>query len=192
MKSSPEYSNSKDYLYTMFMVDELKKVPYEKKPATTIQAASTQAILSRPKEKDEEWFNRPIPLNWKAKPDAKTQDEAVGMRQVTPQEIQVEETRRRGSKNTLGDAVSGGARGVAQDSVERAISAYTCSPATELSEADKMKLKALMPYEPVSEKKMIPTKPPRTRFLNMPIWAENTGAGSSLAIAIYLIWKVLH
>lgn len=158
MKTSPEYSASKDYLYAMFMADELKARPYEKKPASTVQAASTQAILNRPKEKDAEWFNRPIPLNWKAKPDAKTTEEAVGTRAVTPEEIHIDENRRRASKNTLGDAVSGGARSVAPDSIERAISAYTCSPPAELTETEKMKLKALTPYSPLPEKVEKPVK----------------------------------
>lgn len=152
MKKGPEYSQSKDYLYAMFMAEELSAIPREKIPASTTQAASTLATLSRPKEHDEEHYNRQIPENWKAVPEAKTLDEAVGMKPRDAEQISHVEAVRRRSKNFLGDSISMGAKSISELSRDRAISAYTCSPPAELSESDKMKLKALTPYNPLPEK----------------------------------------
>ena len=63
------------------MVARVKREGYIPKPATTKQCASTEAILGRDPSKDAEHQARPDPTNWKAVPNAETQDEAIGMRQ---------------------------------------------------------------------------------------------------------------
>lgn len=59
-----------------------------RRPVSTEQPASTRAILERDPAKDAEHLNRPLPeeRQWKAKPDAKTTDEAVGARTITDEE----------------------------------------------------------------------------------------------------------
>jgi hypothetical protein len=54
-----------------------------------MQSPSMKAIMQRPKEKDVEHYNRPIPVNYLAIPDAKTIDELVGMRALTFEESKV-------------------------------------------------------------------------------------------------------
>lgn len=158
---SDSYFTAKNAVYAEQMARELAAIPREKKPPTTTQAASTQAILSRDPSQDEHHFNRPLPLNWKARPDLlpdgidfntlseAEKDSIVAARKVSAEEIRVEEQRRRGSKNTLGDAVSEGATSVSPESRDRAIDAFYYSPSSELTHHEKEKLKALTPYSPL-------------------------------------------
>ena len=188
---SSSYFTATNGVYTDFMVEEMKKIPREKIPPTTTQAESTKRILARDPSQDEAWFNRPNPSNWKAVPDAKTQEEAVGMRSLTPDEYNTEESRRRSSKNTLGDAVSLGARSLSEDAIERAIHAFTYSTPTELSSAEMVKLKQLSPYEKLPTIKEKPVKE-KDKFWVLATWISGIGAAASIGATAYMVWRVLH
>lgn len=66
MNKGDEYSESKEAEYTKMMATEVSKLPKNLK--STVQCTSMRAILERPIDQDEAWCDRPLPLNWKARP----------------------------------------------------------------------------------------------------------------------------
>ena len=87
--------------YTAVMA-ELKRAQLMPKEATSVQCASTEAILQRDPSKDSEWQARPIPKD--AQQYDGNGDVYVRERSITPFEVITEETRRRRPKNTLGQS----------------------------------------------------------------------------------------
>lgn len=89
------YSESRQAAYVAEMVRQQKEREKgrEKFPVSTIQCVSTQAILDRDPETDKEWFNRPLPDNWKR--------EDVGEREVDFELYGLIETTRRRPKNSI-------------------------------------------------------------------------------------------
>lgn len=139
MNQSNEYSDSKESAYVQMMADLKRKKVTEKKPVSAAQCASTQAILDRPKEKDVDHWNRPI-LNWKANPNAKNLDEAVGKRDLDVTQVLIAEDLRRQGKNSDGQSTETSAP---LELKERAVHAFTYSqPAT--MNLDRIMLKAKM------------------------------------------------
>lgn len=67
------------------------KMPPEEraKYILSLQPESTRKAMERPVEDDLKWFNRPIPANYLAVPDAKTTDELVGARALGYEESKV-------------------------------------------------------------------------------------------------------
>ena len=84
-----------------------------RRPVSTEQAASTQATLSRDPSADAAHFNRPLPENWKAVPNATSMDEAVGARALTEYETWNYQWLRRKTlgRNTIGQSELSGATG---------------------------------------------------------------------------------
>lgn len=130
MNKSDEYFEPKDFLYTKLMADKLSAISKDKKPVNTAQCASTQAILDRPIDKDEEWRNRPMAPGWEAPREVN--------HAFDPAQIVIVEGMRRESKNTQGDAISMGESSVTEEAREKAISAFTCSPPAELTHEQKL------------------------------------------------------
>jgi hypothetical protein len=62
------------------IVATAKRKGYVPKPVSTVQQPSMQALLSRDPAKDVEYFNRPLPTNWKANPQAETYADIVNFR----------------------------------------------------------------------------------------------------------------
>src|SRR5271154_2121448 len=100
MKNSDPYWQSTQAAYIARMVELQKASGVPKKPPTTEQAPSTQSTLERPVERDLEHFCRALPGDEaKAVPNAHTLDEAVGARNITPEEYGHIEAIRRRPKN---------------------------------------------------------------------------------------------
>ncbi len=68
----------------------------------SLQSPSTMRTLKMTDAELEEYRNRPMPENWKAVPNAKTIEEAIGQRIVNYDEHQAFEQMRRGPKNDTG------------------------------------------------------------------------------------------
>lgn len=119
-------------------LQEIRKKRYGIDPLA--QQPSTQAIMARPKEKDLDHFLRPLV-------DCQVRDKDgnidVGARPTTPQEIAVEEKRRRGSKNSVGQSEKSA---FGEERKEAAFSAFICSPPATLSSDDEARLTKLVPY----------------------------------------------
>lgn len=69
-----------------------------------MQGPTTKATLMRSKEEQAKWLDRPLPTNWKAVPNAKTDEERVGARTLRPDEVSHIESIRRRPKNSLGQS----------------------------------------------------------------------------------------
>lgn len=152
---NPEFAR-----YVQEMAEALKKLP--KRPPSTEQSASTQALLERqantPPELDFDWISRPLPTKEQAMavPHAKTTDELVGKRDFDPTQVAVVEDIRRKGRNTLGQSF---ASSVTKESKERAVHAFTYSPPSALTpdqirKAEETKLKEITMYNPSPEKEI--------------------------------------
>lgn len=160
-KVSDPYPISRQEEYVKRVVEELKAIPRLKIPPTTTQCASTQAVLDRDPSKDAEYWNRSIPENWKAVPDAdlstpEGRDKAVAKRNVDPTEVAIAEDARRKSKNTIGDSE---ASSVTPEKRERGIWAFTYSKPVQLTPEQLKKVTKLeeivnTPIEPKKPKKV--------------------------------------
>ena len=145
--SAPVNPSTEYASYLERIAEEKRKIP--KKPATTVQAASTQAILDRDPSRDAEWQSRPLASNWLAVSDAINpdgsidRDKAVNARAVTAQEVAIIEDTRRKSKNTSGDAISEGASSITPEKRERAIDALVFSEPAPITEEQLEKAKEL-------------------------------------------------
>lgn len=161
MKKTEEYSISKFSPYVEHMVENLKRTAPAKRPVSTIQCASTQAILNRPKEKDAEHWNRPVLKEWMYNPDPKTPEEfdiAVAKRSVTLEEVVLVEGMRRSVKNTLGQQEE---PSLSKELKEKAINAFYHSPPAELNQLEKARVTQMTGYTPLPY--MEETKP-KKRF----------------------------
>jgi hypothetical protein len=147
---SDEYKTAKDGLYAEAMAERLRELNREKRPVTTTQAASTQAILDRPVEQDAAHFWRPLPKDWKANKDADPENlaQVTGQRDFTPEEIVISEDIRHKGRNSLGDAVSLGASSVEPNRKVMAIEAFTYTPPTPLAKEQMTLLTAIAPITP--------------------------------------------
>lgn len=149
MKKTEEYSVSKHSAYVEFMTEQLKKTRPHKRPVSTEQCASTQAILNRPKDKDAEHWNRPVLKEWMVK-----QEE----RPIPVDQMLAYRKMQQSVKNTLGDASDASLQ---EDSKQRAISAFTCSPPAELNQLEQQKVTKMEPY---SELPMTAQPKPKKRY----------------------------
>lgn len=147
MKTKPGSYDASYSAYIEYMAKELSKRP--KRPKSTVQCASTQAVLDRPVDQDLMHWMRPIPLNWKANPNAKTLDEVVGFRFFDATQVAIIEDIRHKARNTLGQTKLSS---VTPESKEKAIHAFTYAPPAELSNSPfkffETKLTEIIKYEP--------------------------------------------
>lgn len=68
----------------------------------SLQSPHAQRVMKMNEQELSDYRNRPDPENWLSNPDAKTNDESVGKREVDPNDMQlIEGMRRRGHQNTL-------------------------------------------------------------------------------------------
>lgn len=121
--------------YVDWMASEIKKTIVVK-PPTTEQQASTQATLNRDPSLDYDHINRlvgPMPDGWMAVPNAKTDDERVGMRSLNPIEISHAEAIRRRPKNSLGQSEK---RGVSEVKIDRATQAFVYTPPAKVTKKE--------------------------------------------------------
>lgn len=169
---SEPYSESKQAKYVAEMTKELKDRPNRRvKPVPThfngkpiseltaaekedfyfsMQPASTQAAMlaqkSRHPSEDIDHLLRPMPACI-ANPDAKDLDDLTAMRSLKPDEISIEEKRRRGAKNELGSSKAPSVDGRKRD---RGIEAFTYSRPATLSEDEVKKLTKMAEIEAIS------------------------------------------
>lgn len=157
MKSKNQESRDPAFIaYIKMMKEELSKVP--KKPASTIQCASTKALLEMTSEQLAKHRDRPLPTNWLAVPDAKNMDEAVPTRPVTIQEILLQEDIRHKSKNTFGQSEK---NGVSDERKRVAVEAFTYSRPTELTPVEQEKLISM---NKIKEFKDLPPLPEKSNL----------------------------
>lgn len=150
LERNPTYAK-----YMEMMVAALNAVPRNKIPHSTVQAKSTQAILERPKEKDREHWERLFkPLEgWLAVPEADLTtpegiDKAVNRRQLSPDEVIVEEKRRRSSKNSIGQSLEAG---ISEHKRDMAIQGMIYSPPAKPTDEDLKRIKTLNEYSAVMD-----------------------------------------
>ena len=158
-------------LYAEQMAKELKVAPV--RPLTTVQAASTQAILDRPKELDEQWQNRPLPESTIKEAqalkaafdsgDPQLISKLTNQRDLDPKEVLLIEAIRRRPKNTTGDYKYASA---SKERIEAAENAYLFSPGvkfSDLSASEKETIKRLSGYQPPSQPDIEEKKPNREK-----------------------------
>lgn len=141
--------NPEQRRYAEDMAALLSAIPRDRPTRTTVQCASTQAILDRDPACDEEWFNRPWPesviAQSRALRDAKSDEERarlVNQIALDPVQVQVLEAHRRQSKNTLGQSELSG---ITEDAKRLAIDAFIHSPPAKLTPSERKKVTELMP-----------------------------------------------
>jgi hypothetical protein len=129
-------------------VAEIRKKRHGIDPAA--QQPSTQALLnaqlSRPKEKDAEYWERPLPTRTQAQIVDQTGNVDIGERPVTREEVSHVESIRRRPKNTIGQSEFSG---VEKERREAAMHAYLCSPGIEfknLTHEEKKRITQIVPY----------------------------------------------
>ena len=125
----------------------------------SLQAPSTQRTMKMNDKELEEYRNRPLPANWLANPDAKTNDESVGMRPITAQELTLEEQRRRTIKNTLGQSENSS---VSELGRERGIQGFLYTPPAQVTTKE-VETKAVNLVEYKSE-------PLKEEWIELPWW----------------------
>jgi hypothetical protein len=167
-KKSDEYSQSEESAYVKAMTESFKALNIEKKPVSTVQAASTQKLLSmtdeeaanHKKQRMFEWDNNINPT-WndqnRAEKDAeKVFAESVAKSPTRFMDSMRAENLRRDSKNTMGDAVSYGATGFSENTKEAARQGFSYTPPAPLTKEQTARLTELniiTEYEgPVPEK----------------------------------------
>lgn len=132
-----------------------------------MQPKSTQEALEKQKKRhsseDIDYLLRPMP-SCVANPDAKTQDELTAMRPLKPDEIQAEEKRRRGSKNTRGASDKGSVDPVKRD---KGIHAFTYSAPANLTPEQ---IKKLTKLEQIISTPLDPEKPRKKKWWKF--WEE--------------------
>lgn len=110
----------------------------------SMQSPAMQVALIAQKErnpsKDQEWSERPIPENYLANPEARTQDEMVAKRELGIEETLLVEDIRRKSKNTRGQS---GLSSVDAEKRTKGIEAFTYSKPAELTIAELKKVTKL-------------------------------------------------
>lgn len=134
-------------------VEEIKALNLPKRPASTIQCASTQATLNRDPSFDEAHRNRPLPesvvLASKIQKAAYESGDLVelerllGTRKLSLEEISYVESVRRRSKNTQAQSSKSS---VSDAAIEKAVDAFIYSPPVELTEQEIVRIKNLKRY----------------------------------------------
>lgn len=122
---------------------EIRKKRYGIDP--TAQQPSTLAIMARPKEDDEKHWNRHLPPGVQFLDKDGNVD--VAAREVTPQEVMIEESRRHSSKNTTGQSEKSGS---GEQKKEAAVHAFIYSPPAALSEEEKQRAVQWKRYDPIT------------------------------------------
>lgn len=157
--------------YVESVVAQLKALKIQKKPASTVQCASTQATLDRDPAKDEEHWNRPLPAEVVEKNkqlveayragDLSMLDKLVEARNISPEEFNIVEGLRRSFKNNLGQTSQSSA---SEYALRKAIDAFLYSPPAELTPEERKRISEMKPYAPLPES--IPeVKAPKERGL---------------------------
>lgn len=140
-----------DIDYANYVLDGLKSMPQAKKPNVpthfngklikdlsyeekeefflSMQPESTRKAIKRTNEERGEYWESPI-LGWKANPEAKSLDEAVGLRALDAKETILAEDNRRKSKNSLGDSKDSS---VNKEKRQKGIEAFTYSRPAKLT-----------------------------------------------------------
>ncbi len=113
----------------------------------SLQAQSTAAVLKMNEEELAAHKARPMVDNWKAVPDAKTTEEAVGQRYLDPREISHVEATRRRAKNSTGQSELSATN---PEKRESAIQGFIFSPPARVT-PDEVKAKAVNLVEYKSE-----------------------------------------
>lgn len=194
MKKTEEYSVSKWSPYVEHMVASL---PKRKVIPTTTQSPSTQAILDRPIEKDEEAKYRVPPITCMYNPNPKNREEmdkavGFGKRVVSADEVAAYETHRRSSKNTLGDQQDATLN---EELRQRAIDAFVYSPSATLDQIEIKRLAKLVGYDskpmPLEEERLMKKakKPMRTISYNAGLVFYVTLLLSAGIWALYVVMK---
>jgi len=132
---SPSFRTLEEQLALDKMIEQLKK-GNPKIKSSDKQEPSTERNLARDPSKDDEWIARlvnTVPDNWKAVPNAKTTDEAVAARPVTPQEITVVENTRRRPKNSFGQSNK---RGISDVKLNRGLEAFLFTPPARVTKKE--------------------------------------------------------
>jgi hypothetical protein len=151
--------------FTADMVESLRALPYEKKISTE-QAESTKRIMSRPKEEDEAWFNRPLPENCSIKPEVwanasrEERDALVNARPVTVEEVDVIQDIRKKGRNNVGKTNE---TSVTSERKEAAVNAFTYTPPAPLTVSE---LERLVRMVPITEPEPIDIKEPKKKTLD--------------------------
>lgn len=140
----------------------------------SMQPESTKAAMIAQKERDPEddanWANRPLPLNWKAVPEAdmdtpEGRDLAVAKRALDPNEVDLVKQNKVG-RNTLGDSEDSG---TSKETRKRSIEAFTYSRPYEPTDNELTKLGAIKPLKNVAiPDESRPEKPKKRSFWSWP------------------------
>lgn len=99
----------------------------------SLQASSTMRTLKMTDKELEEYRARPMAENWKAVPNAKTTDEAVGARPLDIEEISHIESIRRRPKNSTGQSEGTATPKEARD---KAAAAFIFTPPAKVTKAE--------------------------------------------------------
>lgn len=111
----------------------------------SLQQPSTQDIITKQKDPNyqRDWA-APLPDGWLANPEATTRDELVGARDVSLEEMEIEERRRRRPKNSLGQSDWE----TPKETKDRAIDHFRSHPSIsekDLSDAELLAVKEMKP-----------------------------------------------
>ncbi len=129
----------------------------------TAQQPSTQAILARPKEKDEEHFFRPLVDCYIRDKDGNID---VGERPVTIEEVSHVQAIRRRPKNSIGQSEKSA---TGEERKEAAVHTYLCSPPAVLSEEELKRVSKPKAYE---TQPMVVTAPPPPKPSDKTFWTH--------------------
>lgn len=132
---APFIRTLEEQLYLDSVVEHLKKTRTII-PPSTVQAASTRATLNRDVKDDDRHIARlvgPMPDGWKAIPNAKTLDEAVGARHIDPIEQSHFQAIRRRPKNSFGQSEKSG---VSPSRREAGIQAFRYTPPAKVTQKE--------------------------------------------------------
>lgn len=145
--------NSEHAEFIRSTTEYIKSLNLPKKPASTVQCASTQATLDRDPSKDAEHWSRPLPesvvLASKIQRaayetgDLNELERLLSTRKIRPDEASHIESVRRRPKNSLGQSDLPTAD---KAKIERAIHAFTYSGPAELTPEQKQRLAELTAY----------------------------------------------
>jgi len=158
----PEF---KEYL-DRIVEERKKRIP--KIPPSTVQPASTQAILDRPVEDDLKHWLRPIPKNWCANPEAwkilqddplnlEAQKAFVGAKDFDPTQVAIVEDIRGKARNTEGQSEKSS---VTPERKEKAIHAFHYSQPAPLTPEE---IKKVTVVNEIKEFKIIKEEEPEVK-----------------------------
>ncbi len=99
----------------------------------SLQLPHVQRVMKMSEVELEEYRARPMPENWLANPDAKTNDESVGKRNLDPDEIAAYTGMRHASKNTIGQSEKSA---TTPESRERAVQGLIFTPPAKVTPSE--------------------------------------------------------